>query len=69
MGVGFDADDAPVQSSVEEKVSAIEELDDFSDFSDFNEPEIIPAVEIESAGLVDEIDDFSGFDVDFDERI
>lgn len=67
MGVGFDADDAPVQSFVEEKVSAIEELDDFSDFSDFNEPETVPVVEIDNAGLADEADDFSGFDVDFDE--
>ena len=68
------------EPDVEDVVNTDIELDDFSDFSDFNEPDMIPAVEIDepeqvtdnlsayvdAAGLSDEVDDFSGLGDDFD---
>ncbi|MDI1277866.1 SPOR domain-containing protein [Methylobacter sp.] len=44
MNAGFDADDAPMQATGHDDISAVEGLDDFSDFSDFsdfNEPEMV----------------------------
>jgi cell division protein FtsN len=84
-----DKDEASIPSAVdlsapaedetlgEEKgVDAVEELDGFSDFSDFDEPEIVPAAEIEGSekvmdnssspvndvNLTEEFDEFSDFD-------
>jgi len=69
------------ESYVEDDVDVDEELDHFSDFSDFNEPDIIPAVEVDEpeyvaenlsahvddAGLPDDVDDFSSLNDDFNE--
>ncbi|MGZ8173968.1 SPOR domain-containing protein [Methylobacter sp.] len=44
MNAGLDADDAPMQATGHDDISAVEELDDFSDFSDFsdfNEPDMV----------------------------
>ncbi|MFZ2407257.1 MAG: hypothetical protein WAW41_19155, partial [Methylobacter sp.] len=72
MNAALKTDDAPERLSTED-VDAFGELDDFSDFSDFNEPEIVPAAEVDDAGqaegnsATDEFDDFFGLSDDFDE--
>ncbi len=78
-----DADDAPVQSDVDEDVSALEALNDFSDFSDFDEPETVrqnspltAVAEVDESERVagnsspvveGKADDFFGLGDDFDE--
>ncbi|MDO9048923.1 MAG: SPOR domain-containing protein [Methylobacter sp.] len=59
MNAGFDTDDAPMQATEGDDVSALEELDDFPDFpdfSDFNEPEMVRQDSPRTAA-VEEVDD------------